>query len=676
MHLIVRKLCLPLATALATALAFAAPRFALEHSEKIVRLADPQVSPDGRSIAVVVSQANFEDNRYDPRLVLVDIATKAQSTLTRDRRGVSQPRWSPSGDRLAFLASVDARPQIFVLPLSGGEPWQLTKTPTGVQQYAWRPDGRAIAYVTTDEPLNLTGEERHNLSFEVRNNDFLRTSAPRPSHLWVIPADGGAARRVTSGDWTLPVSLPPSSPSSPLSWSPDGKFIACVKVASLYSGDGDQSAVQVLDVESGAVRALTGRSRNESQPLFSPDGRSIAYWHPRDGQTRNVNEIHVSPAAGGEGASITRAIDRNIMRAIWMPDGQSLLVSGNDGTTVGVWVQPLRGAARRVDLGKVVPAAAFWLDASLGTKGQIALIGSEPLHPSELYYLASSDARPSRLTSFNDSIAALELGRTETVEWDGADGFRQDGVLTYPPDFAAARKYPLVLYIHGGPRSASKEAFSARAQLFASQGWIVFEPNYRGSDNRGNAFQAAIWNDAGAGPGRDVMSGVEYLKKRGFVDDSRMAVSGWSYGGYMTTWLLGNYPDQWKAAVAGAAVTDVLDQYNLGDANVRRAASFGGSPWTDPQRMRAYREQSPITYAPRIKAPTLVLSNTGDYRVTITQSYQLYRSLKDNGVTTQFIAYPLPGHSPADPVHSRDVSRRWVEWLGRYLGTASKSASE
>jgi dipeptidyl aminopeptidase/acylaminoacyl peptidase len=226
-----------------------------------------------------------------------------------------------------------------------------------------------------------------------------------------------------------------------------------------------------------------------------------------------------------------------------------------------------------------------------------------------------------------------------------------------------------VLYIHGGPRSASKEAFSARGQLLAAQGWIVFEPNYRGSDNNGNSYQAAINNDAGAGPGRDVMAGVEMLKKRGFIDEKKMAPTGWSYGGYMTTWLLGNYPKEWKAAIAGAAVTDWLDQYNIGDSNVSRGNAFGGSPYTDPKRMQAFIDQSPITFAPHIKAPTLILSNTGDYRVPISQSYKLYHALRDNGVETKFVAYPLGGHSPADPVHSRDVDRRWVEWLKIHLGS-------
>lgn len=643
-----------------------AARFDLNTPGKIIRLADPQLSPDGRKVAVLVSRANFEENRFDPELVLIDTGTKAQRLLT-SRRGVTQPRWSPQGDRLAFLATVETKLQIHVLPLGGGEAVQLTKAPSGVQQYTWSPDGQNIAYVSSDEPEKKTGPERHNRSFEAANNDFLVTAQPMPAHAWLIPAGGGAARRLTSGAWTLPITLPPSSPSSPLSWSPDGRSIAIAKTETPYTGDADQRSIQILDVATGNLRALTGRSRSESQPLISPDGRSVAYWYPRDGQNRNVNEIYLSPITGGEGRSITRSIDRNIQRSIWMADSKSLLVSANDETTTALWVQPLDGPAQRINLGKIVPAAAFWLDASMASTGQIAFTGSEPQRPSELYFLESSAASPVRLTGFNDEIAALELGKTETVRWNGADGYAMDAVLTFPPDFAPARKYPLVLYIHGGPRSASKEAFSPRAQLLAAQGWIVFEPNYRGSDNLGNTFQAAIWNDSGAGPGRDVMSGLEVLKKRGIVDESRIAATGWSYGGYMTTWLLGNYPEVWKAAVAGAAVTDWMDQYNIGDANVRRGEAMGGSPYTDPKRMQAFIDQSPITYAPKIKAPTLVLCLTGDYRVPITQSYKLYHALRDNNVPTKFIAYPLTGHSPTDPVHSRDVDRRWIEWLQTYL---------
>jgi dipeptidyl aminopeptidase/acylaminoacyl peptidase len=645
-----------------------AARFAIESVGKITRLNDPQISPDGKSIALVVSRTNFEENRYDPDLVLVDVATRGRRVLTHDRRGVTQPRWSADGTKLAFLAAVDGKPQVFVLPMGGGDAFQVTKSATGVQQFAWRPGRNEIAYVATDEASKVTGEERHNRAFEIQNNHFLLQETPRPAHVWLITADAkSTAKRVTSGSWTLPTSLPPSAPSSPLAWSPDGKRLAIVKVATPYTGDSDRAAIQLLDVDSGEMKAATGRTRHESQPQFSPNGKYLTHWYPRDGESKNVNEIYVGPAGGGDTASVTRALDRNVQRAIWLPGSNSMLVSANDGTTTGIWIQPLEGKAQRLSLGNVVATAPFWLDASIGPKGELAFTGTEPGHPAELYYLASKDAKIERLTDVNRETAALDLGKSETIEWD-CDGFHMDGVVTYPPDFSPGRKYPVVLYIHGGPRSASKDAFSPRVQLLAAQGWVVFEPNYRGSDNLGNTFEAAIWNDAGAGPGRDVMAGVAALEKRGFVDSSRMAVSGWSYGGYMTTWLLGNYPDKWKAAVAGAAVTDWLDQYNYGDANVRRGAAFGGSPYTDEKRLGSYIEQSPIHYASRIKAPTLILSDTGDWRVPITQSFQLYHVLSDNGVTTQFIAYPVPGHSPGDPVHSRDVDRRWIGWLAKYLG--------
>jgi dipeptidyl aminopeptidase/acylaminoacyl peptidase len=521
-------LCLP---------GFAANRMDLEHLTKIHRVADPQFSPDGKSIVIVVSRPNYAEDRYDADLVLVDVSTGHQRKLTHDRRTVSSPRWSPVGDHLAFLATgANGKPQIFVMPMTGGDAVPITKSAAGIQQFAWRPDGRMIAFAAADEPPKKNGEEKFNDSFEVGNDDFLIKEELTPTHLWLVTPEGGEPHRLTSGSWSLPISHPPGSPASPIAWSPDRKFIAFVKVESPHSGDGDRSTLQILDVEKGDFRALTTHTKYEGYPLFSPDGSRIAYWFPRDGQPKNVNEIYWVPAAGGEGTNVTRGIDRNIQRAIWTPDGKSLLVGANDATTVGLWIQPLdASAAHRVPLGKICPNSAFWVDIAVGPHGEIAFTGSEPHHPAELYYLASPNDPAKRLTEFNQEVASLELGKTETVDWQGPDGFSMDGVVTYPPDFSPTRKYPLVLYVHGGPRSASKEIFSVRAQLLAANGWVIFEPNYRGSDNLGNKFQSAIWGDAGDGPGRDVMSGVELLKKRGFVDESRMAVTGWSYGGYSAT---------------------------------------------------------------------------------------------------------------------------------------------
>jgi dipeptidyl aminopeptidase/acylaminoacyl peptidase len=656
-------------------------RMDLDAYGRIVRVADPQIAPDGRSIVVTVSRGNFEENRYDTELLQVDVASGRTRVLASGRRGLSQPRWSPSGNRLAFLATGpvvagrEARPQVFVQPMSGGDARVVTDAPSGVQHFAWSPDGATIAFATADEPEKKTGIERHNRSFEIGNDDYLIQTAPLPTHIWLVASEGGApARRLTSGSWSLPTSFPPGPPASPLSWSADGKSIAFTRVESPHSGDFDASRAHIADVATGRVRALTGRGKFEAHPIFSPDGSRVAFWRPRGGDTNNVNQIQIASSAGGDGVSATESIDRHIARGLWMPDGASLLVGANDGTRVSLWVQPIGGAARKLQLGDVSPASSFWVDATVGRDGAIAFVGSTTTVPAELYYLPGSTSAPKRLTDLNAPTASLALGRTEVVEWQ-SEGLRHNGLLTYPPDFQAGRQYPLVLIIHGGPRAASLETFGAQAQLFAARGWVIFQPNYRGSDQLGEAYQKAIVNDAGAGPGRDVMAGLAAVKARGFVDEARIAVTGWSYGGYMTSWLIGNYPTGWRVAMAGAPVTDNLDQYNLGDANVRRGYAFGGSPWTSAERMKAFVDQSPITYASKIRTPTLIMQNMGDYRVTPTQAFKLYHALKDNGVETQFIGYPLPGHNAADPVHQRDVQRRWMEWVAQHFGAPASTAA-
>jgi dipeptidyl aminopeptidase/acylaminoacyl peptidase len=637
--------------------------------QKIVRVSNPEISPDGKSIVVVVSRVNWDDDRRDSRLVLVDIATGSQRPLTNIHKGLGSPEWSPSGDRLAFLAVTGeekkAAPQIFVLPMNGGEPQQVTDAPLGVEQFAWRPDGAFFAFVSPDEPANKAEIEKHHDLFEVGDNDFLATSAPTPSHIWLVSASGSTAKRLTSGTWSLSKSAPPSSPSSPLSWSPDGKQIAFTRQADPHYGDSDQTVVEIVDVDNGQIRQLTKRSSFESFGTFSPDGSKIAYWFPRDGDPNNENEIYVTSSTGGEGTDFTRVLDRDIQRAIWMPDSKSLFLGGHDGTRTAIWIQPLNGAARKLDLGDANPAWAFWVDAAVGKDGSIAFTGSTPDHPAELYYLATPDVKAKRLTDFNHEVAALDLGHTETFEWKGPDGFAEDGIVIYPPGFSRDKKYPLVLYIHGGPSAASTTDFSYLPQVFAAHGYVIFEPNYRGSENLGNKYMRAIVNDAGDGPGRDVMAGIAALEKQGFIDESRIGVSGWSYGGYMTSWLIGHY-HIWKTAVSGAAVNSTVDDYTLSDGNVIERFAFGGSPWKK-EYAKAYQEQSPITYAGAITTPTLILHDTSDARVPITNSYAMYHALKDNGVTVKFIAIPVAGHGPGDPVRQCDTYRTWLDWLDKYL---------
>lgn len=646
--------------------------FQLDDLARIVRVSDPQVAPDGRNVAIVVARADLDTDRWDSQVALVDATSGTMRQVTRGRRGVGHPRWSPDGQSLAFIARTadpaDAHTQIFVMSLQGGDAERITWSPTNVQQFAWSPDGKSLAFAAEDERPKRTGREKFDDAFEAGSDNFLTTEAPQPTHAWLVPSSGGPAKRLTSGTWSLPVSLPPGPPSSPLNWSPDGRSIVFARASTPHELDNYKTTLAVVDIASGAIRALTSATRTEGFPSFSPDGSQVAYWYARDGDVLNPNEVYVVPSAGGTPRNLTRTLDRTIFQSAWMPDGRSLLVAGNDVDRTSLWLQTVEGPARRLDIGRVSVQTAFYVAVTVGRTGSIAFIGSEPNRPPELYFMDTPSAMPRRLTDLNRDVAALEFGKVEGVEWR-SDGMPHNGVLTYPASFNPSQKYPLVLIIHGGPASASLLSFSAQAQLFAARGWVVFQPNYRGSDQRGQAYYRAIIGDMGAGPGRDVMAGVAAVKARGFVDESRVAVTGWSYGGFMTTWLIGHY-DGWRAAMAGAPVTDFVDQAQLSDGGWDEV--LGGGPFAGG-RIESYRSQSPISYIAKIRTPTLIMSNTGDFRVPITQAYKLYHALKDNNVETKFIAYPIPGHNAADPIRARDVQRRWIEWVEQHFNVRPAS---
>jgi dipeptidyl aminopeptidase/acylaminoacyl peptidase len=675
-----RKIFVSVIVTLAFAVALparqAGHRFGLDDFSRVGRVADPQFAPDGKSIAVVISHPNLDEDRYDPDLVIVEIATKAQKKLVTGLPGLSSPRWAQDGQELAFLANAGtgaaAHLQVYVVPLRGGPPRLLSNAPRPVQQLAWSPDSKHIAFATQDELEKKAGYERFNDSFEVTTStDYTMTAPVPPTHVWMVSAAGGDPKRLTSGTWTLPISHPPGAPASAIVWTPDNTGVVFTRNGGGGGRGGGGNGLQIVNVADLSQKPL-GASGNH--PQFSPNGMMVASSNgsvsslapgapaPGGGGTNPGNPAN----GGGRGGGLTSALDRGMVRALWMPDSKSIIVGGNDSVRVSLWRQPLEGAAQKIDTGDVSPNSSFFVDMAVSRDGAIAFSGTNPMRPAELYYMASPTAPVQRLTDVNAETAAMALGKTDVIEWTN-DTFKENGLLTYPPDFNPSQKYPLVLLIHGGPAAASLMTFSAGAQLMAAKGWLVFQPNYRGSDNLGRQYQGAIRGDAGDGPGRDVMAGIAAVKARGIVDETRMAVSGWSYGGYMTTWMLGHY-DIWKAAVTGASVTNQLDQYNLSDS---AGGGGNGSPWTNPQVMERMRAQSPITNANKIKAPTLILHNVGDYRVTITQSYELFHALKDNGVTTQFIAYPISGHNAADPVRQRDVQRRWIGWLETYLNAPS-----
>jgi len=422
--------------------------------------------------------------------------------------------------------------------------------------------------------------------------------------------------------------------------------------------------VERLDLFSGMLSAVTTHRAYEGNALFAPDGSRIAYTYPRGGDPMSESQLFVTAPAGGDGAAVASELDRDVSVAAWSPDSNSLVLKTYDGTRGVLWLAPLGGAANKISLGPVTDATIS-PQGGIARNGAMALVGSERNRPSELYYLASSHSAPRRLTDFNHSIAALQLGSVRSLGWRGPNGFREDGVLTYPPGYVAGRKYPLVVKIHGGPTAASTEVFDTLWQLIAARGYLVLAPNYRGSNSLGDAYQHAIYVDASVGPGEDIMAGVRAVEKLGMVDTSRLAVSGWSYGGQLTSWMIGHYPI-WRAAVAGAAVNDLAVDYAIADDIDADRVSFRGSPYVG-DNWRDYVSQSPIHYYKQIRTPTLILGNVYDVRVPIVESYEMYHALRDNGVAVKFVAYPTTGHLPNGPANTADAYQRWLDWLDRYL---------
>ncbi len=632
--------------------------FQLTDLRKIVDVSDPRISPDGKQIAIIVSRYNWEKDSVEQQIDLVDASDSSVRSLTYHRSSISNISWSPDGNRLGFLAqdSKTEKPQIYIMPMMGGDPVKITDSETGVKEFTWSPDGRTIAFAAQDTIPNPKEIKHHEDAFRVTDNNFTVRAAVQPWHVWIVSAGGGKAKRLTEGTFSISTD---QETISPLAWSPEGKSILFQRFPDVWEGNAWHSVIAEVDTNGKEINTVI-EGEGSGRPKYSMSSDILAFMRARGGDLNNGNAVYVK--MNGEVKDITNDLARNINSFTWMPDGKSLLLTGEKGTKSVLWKQPVSGMAEQIDLGDI----NIVNNISVSDRGTIAFIAASSTHPGELFILHSFNGKPRQLTNYNIFVDSLNKGGTIGVEWTGYDGFDEDGVLTYPVNYDEKIKYPLVLIIHGGPEGASTTAFSELVQMFAGKGFFVFQPNYRGSINLGDKYQHAIYRDTGEGPGKDVMAGLEKIEQMDIIDTNRIGITGWSYGGYMTSWLNGKYPDKWKAAVEGAALNDWVMDYTIAFYQTYDLYFFGGSPWVK-EYWDIWREQSPIIFAENVKAPTLILGNAGDPNVPIINSYEMYHALRDNGVTTEFYAYPADSHFPGDIVRLTDVYKRWTDWIVKYV---------
>lgn len=639
----------------------------------LVRIASPRFSPDGKQIAFVTVRPDFVHDRYDRTLRVIPTSGGEARVVVEGMRGLKMPRWSPDGATLAFIAKVGNRKsQIYTVPAAGGTPTELSEAKNGVQQYAWSPDGSRIAFVTPDDsPFSAKERRTHHDLFTIHDDDYLIDKPAVPSHIWLLSARTGKARQLTRGSMSVLETAPPfgGGKSAP-SWSADGRWIAYARQADADDSDSDRTTVVAVNVASGEEHPLSTQLRYEYAPRFAPTGSRMAYLFPHGPGAVSDMDLFVGSPLGDAPRNVSAGLDRNLLPDFaWLPQGNGVVVMADDGIGRKLYLQPLHGAGRALDLGSLDPLAV-----AVSGEGALAVVADNATQAPELYLLRTPRSPPRRLTHLNGEFAAYAYPRSVELRWRASDGERSDGILTYPNGYQPGKRYPLVVYSHGGPEAAATEGFDTGEigplrDLFAARGFLVFEPNYRGSDNLGNAHEHAIYRDPGAGPDRDVISGIRVLEAKGIVDTARIAAVGHSYGGYMTAWLIA-HQHFWRCAVVADGAVDWTEEYELSAAGnlAWTRDSLGGSPW-DAQSARLYRTGSPITYADEITTPTLILSGTDDTTVPITESFALYHALSSRHIPVRFIGIPGAHHSPQDPVHRELYYQAMEEWVAAHLGS-------
>ena len=621
-----------------------------------------QLSPDGRWVAYTVTSTDWKADAFVSQLWLANVETGERRQLTRHPKGAGGAQWSPDGTWLSFVATRDDdKPQLYAMRVDGGEPVRLTKGESGVSTYRWSPKGTSIAFTASDAESKAQKERKDRYApFEVVRRDYTF------SHLYTIGVaealvEPQAGRARTSGiRFTVQA----------FDWSPDERQIAFSATINpdLVQGKTADIYVVTLGTAPGAndaVRTLVAQPGPDNNPVWSPDGSQVAFTSMMGNETyfASNSRIAVVPSAGGKPASLTDAFDENPGLLDWR--GGAIWFAGAQRTASHLF--RLDPATRRITRVSAPDGAIFGGFSFDRDAGKVAFTVSSS---TALPEIAVSDAgawSPKPLTTMSTQLQGLQLATREVISWKSKDGAMIEGVLIKPANFDPARKYPLLCVIHGGPTGTDRPTLPDSryypVDIWAGRGALVLKVNYRGSAGYGEAFRKLNMRNLGVGDAWDVLSGVDHLIAKGWVDPAKVGSMGWSQGGYISAFLTTS-TTRFAAISVGAGISNWATYYYNTDITPFTINYLGDDPADDPA---IYAKTSPMTYVKQAKTPTLIQHGELDRRVPIANAYELRQGLEDRGVPVEMVVYKGYGHGITKPKSMRAVMEHNLAWFNHYL---------
>lgn len=652
--------------------------FTVEDLMKLRRVGDPQVSPDGKTVAYTIGDVHVTANRTLTHIYTISINGGTAKQITSGDRSNSSPRWSPDGKRLAFTTGG----QIWTMNADGSDRKQVTTISTGAGNPVWSPDGKWIAF-NSDVYSECNGNDSCNKAEDEKaeNNKVQAKVTERllyrhwtewrdrkRTHVFVVSSEGGSAKQVTLGDWDSPPYA--ASTGVDYAFSPDSKEIAYLRNPDKIEAISTNSDIYVVSLTGGTAKNITEKNKGyDVAPIYTSDGKYIIYRsQAMGGFEADRWRIMRYNRSSGEIVELSQGFDLQVDELTISNDNKTIYFTAAQRGLAPIFTVPVEPdfKLRIASHVKTLISEGFNSNVSITPDNKLVFVSSSMTMPNEVFTAeAKQNAKPVKLSAGNNELSFLQ--KPEELEWKGAINKTIHGFITKPANFDANKKYPLLVLIHGGPQSAWNNSWGYRwnPQIFANQGYVVFQPNPRGSVGYGQRFVNEISADWGGKVTVDIMNGVAEVLKKPYIDRENIGAAGASYGGYMVNWLLGHNNDprfKFKAFHSHAGVYNLENMATVTEETWFPAWEFKGMPWENPVN---YQRWSPHRFANNFKTPTLITQGEIDYRVPVDQSLQLFTTLQLKGIESKLVVFPDEGHWILKPQNS-------IFWYGQVFGWFEK----